>query len=95
MTVVEDQTSDMNRVTILKSLGFTWKKQQIYWESPQVFDADISAFVRFVVDDVAKLVFVSVVIEAEDSPAPALLSCLLSSSLPPPLVLGNSLSKSC
>ena len=28
---------DMNQVANLKSLGFTWKKLQIYWESPQVF----------------------------------------------------------
>ena len=43
-------------------------------------------------DGVAKLVFVSVVIEADDSPAPSLWSFLLWSPLPPPLVLGNSFS---
>ena len=75
----------MKQVTNLKSLGFTWKKQQIYWESPQVYDANISAMVLFVVDGVAKLTFVSVFVEAEDSPASA-----LSTPLPPSLVLGNS-----
>ena len=62
---------NMNQVTNLKSLGFTWKKQQIYWESPQVFDPHISATVHFVVEDAAKLAFVSTV-EADDSSAPTL-----------------------
>ena len=38
---------DMNQATNLKSLGFTWKKKQIYWESPQVFDPHVSTIVRF------------------------------------------------
>ena len=63
---------DMEQVTNLKSFGFTWKKQQIYWESPQVFDAHISTIVRFAVNGVAELIFVSVVVEAEDSSAPTL-----------------------
>ena len=63
---------DMNQVTNLKSRIFIWKKYKIYWESPQVFDLHISAIVRFVVDGFAKLVFVSVALEADDSPAPTL-----------------------
>ena len=63
---------DMNQVTNLKTLGFTWKIKQIYWKSQQVFYPHISAIFRFVVDGAAKLVFVSVVVEADDSPAPNL-----------------------
>ena len=55
----------MNQVTNLKLLGFTWKKQQIYFEFLQVFYPHISAMVRFVVDGVTKLVFVSVTVEAD------------------------------
>ena len=62
----------MNQVTNLKSMGFTWKKQQIYWESPQVFDPHIPAIFLFVVDGVAKLVFVSVAVVADDLPVPNL-----------------------
>ena len=74
---------DMNQVTNL----------QICWDSPQVFDPHISAIVRFVVDGVAKGVFLSVVVEADDSSAPTLRSSLLSPPLSPPLLLGNSLSR--
>ena len=63
---------DMKQVTYLKSLSFIWKKQKIYWESPQVFDPHISAIVRFVVDGFAKLIFASVVVEVVDSHAPTL-----------------------
>ena len=62
----------MNQVANLKSLNFKWKKHQIYWESPQIFDPHISAIARFVIDGVAKLVFVSVVAKADDSPAQTL-----------------------
>ena len=62
----------MNQVANLKSLKFTWKKQQIYWESPQAFNLNISAIVHFVVDDGAKLVFLLVIVEADDSTAPTL-----------------------
>ena len=59
----------MNQLTNLKSQGFTWKK--IYWEYPRVSTPYIYA-ILVVVDNVAKLVFVSVVVEADDSPAPTL-----------------------
>ena len=49
--------------------GFTWKKWQTYWESSENFDPHIYAIARFVADGVAILVFVSVVVEADDSPA--------------------------
>ena len=42
------------------------------WESPQVFDPLISSIAPFVVDSVAKLVFGSVVVDADNSPAPTL-----------------------
>ena len=64
--------TDMKRVTNLKSLGFTWKKWQVYWEFPQVFDPHVSAIIRFVVDGAAKLVLVSVAVETNDSPEPTL-----------------------
>ena len=48
------------------------EKQQIYWESLQAFNPHISAIVCFMVDGVAKLIFVSAVAKAEDSPAPSL-----------------------
>ena len=51
----------------------------------QVFDPHISAIFRFVVDCVAKLVLVSIVAEADDSPTPTLWSSLLSPPLPSPL----------
>ena len=63
---------DMKQVTYLKSLSFIWKKQKIYWESPQVFDPHISGIVGFVVDGFAKLIFASVVVEVVDSHAPNL-----------------------
>ena len=84
---------DMNQATNLKSLGFTWEKYQICWESLQVFDLSISAIFCFVVDGVATLVFLSVVVEAGDSSAPTQRSSLLSPPLLPPLVLENSLSR--
>ena len=74
----------MSQETNLKSLGFTWKKQQIYWKSPQIFDPHISTIFHFVVDDVWKIVFVSVIVGEDDSPAPTLWSSLLSPFLPPP-----------
>ena len=46
--------------------------KKIYWQSPKSFDPHISPMVRFVVEGVAKLVFVSVGAEADDSPAPTL-----------------------
>ena len=64
--------ADMSQVTNLKSLRFTWKKKQIYWESPQVFYPHISAIFHFVVGGVVKVIFVSVVVEADDSPASTL-----------------------
>ena len=44
----------------------------MYYESPDVFGPHIPAIVRFVVEGAAKPVFVSVVLEADDSPAPVL-----------------------
>ena len=41
------------------------KKRANLWDSPQVFDPHISAIARFVVDGVAKLVFVSAVVEKQ------------------------------
>ena len=103
--------NDLNQVTNLKSLGFTWKRiANLLWVFPEVclcdidfcgffdvaFDLHISSITYFVVDGVAKLVFVtvSVVLEADYLPAPTLLSSLLSPLFLRPLVLGNSLSKS-
>ena len=64
---------DMNQVTNLKSLGFTWQKiPNLLGGVSTSFDPHISAIVRFVVDGFADLVFVSVVVEADDSPAPTL-----------------------
>ena len=40
-------------------------------------------------ESIAKLIFVAVVIEVEDSPAPTLWSSLLSPPIPPPLALGK------
>ena len=60
------------------------------------FDPHISSIVRFLVDRVAKLVLFVSVAEADDSPAPTLRrSSLLSTLLPLPLILGNSLPSSC
>ena len=81
----------MKQVTNLKPLGFTWEKYQIYWESPEVFDPHVSAIARFVVHNVANLVFVSVVLEADDSLAPTLYISLLLPPLPPSLILWDSL----
>ena len=86
---------DMNQVTILKFLGFTWKKWQIYWESLPFLDLHISAIARLVVDGVAKPVVVSVVVEADDSHASTLWKSLLFPNLPQLLVLGSRLSNSC
>ena len=44
---------EMNQVTNLKSSGFTWKKYQIYLESPQVFNPHIAVIFCFAVDGVA------------------------------------------
>ena len=52
--------------------GFNMEILASYGESPQVFDPHISAIVCFVVDGVTKLIFVSVVVEVDDSPAPTL-----------------------
>ena len=62
---------EMNQVTNLKS-EFYMEVHTNYWESPQVFDPYISAIVRFVVDGIAELVYVSGVVEADDLPAPTL-----------------------
>ena len=48
------------------------EKQEIYWESPQVFHPHISAIFCFVINGFSKLIFVSVVAEVVDSPAPNL-----------------------
>ena len=100
----------MNRVTNLKSLGFTWKRiASLLGVFPKVglcdidfrgffdvaFDPHISSIVRFTVDRVAKLVLFESVAEADDSPAPTLRSSLLSPLLPSPLVLGSSLPNFC
>ena len=100
----------MNRVTNLKSLGFTWKRiVSLLGVFPKVglcdidfrgffdvaFDPHISSIVRFTVDRVAKLVLFEPVAEADDLPAPTLRSSLLSPLLPPPLVLGSSLPNFC
>ena len=53
---------DMNQVTNLKSMGFTRKKNQVYWKAPQVIYPHISAIVSFVIESVSKLIFVSVVV---------------------------------
>ena len=100
----------MNQVANLISLGFTRERTANLLEAfPEVvlcdidfngffdvaFDPHIYSIVRFVVDRVAKLrLFVSVA-EADDSPAPALRSSLLSPFLPLPLILENSLANSC
>ena len=98
--------NDLNQLTNLKSLSFTWKIiANLVGVFPQVvlchrdfrdfFDTHISSVVRFVVDRVEKLkLFVSVV-NPDDSPAPTLRSSLLSPLLPPPLVLRSSLLNSC
>ena len=100
----------MNQVKNLKSLGFTWKRiASLLGVFPYVvlydidfhgffdaaFDPHIYSIVRFMVDHVAKLVLFISLAEVDDSPAPTLRSSLLSPLLPPPLVLGNSLSNSC
>ena len=100
----------MNRVTNLKSLGFTWKRiASLLGVFPEVslcdidfhgffdvaFDSHISSMVHFIVDHVAKLVLFVSVAEAGDSPAPTLRSSLLSPLLLPFHVLGNSLPNSC
>ena len=101
--------NDVNQVTNLKSLGFTRERiANLLGVFPEVvlcdidfrgffdvaFDPHIFSIVRFVVNRVAKLVLFVSVTETDDSPAPAL-SSLLSSLLPPPFILGNSLPNSC
>ena len=76
-TVVEDQTwgkheLNMNEVTNLKSWGFHGKSSKFTLIFYKFFYPPISAIVRFVVDGVSKLVFVSVVVEADGWHAPAL-----------------------
>ena len=64
---------DMNQATNLKSLGFTWRKvADLLVISTEVFNPHISVIVRFVVNGVAKLLFESVLVEADDSPSPTL-----------------------
>ena len=59
------------------------------------FDHHIFSIVCFVEDRVAKLVLFVSVAEADDSPAPTLKGSLLSSRLPPPLIVRNNLPNSC
>ena len=102
--------NDINQVTNLKSLSFTWERIANLLEVfPEVvlcdidfnrffdvaFDPHISSIVHFVVAYVAKLVLFVSVAEADDSPAPTLRSSLLSPLLPLPLILGKSLPNSC
>ena len=101
----------MKQVTNLKSLGFTRERiAKLLGVFPDVvlgnidfggffdvaFDPHIFSIFRFVVDHVAikLLLFVSDA-ETDDYPAPTLRSSLLSSLLPLPLILGNSLPNSC
>ena len=79
---------DMNQVTNLKSLGFTWKKKAnllgvstSFW-SPCFYNCSFWGIV-------------SVIVEADDLPVPTLWSSFLSPPLPPPLLPGNRLSNSC
>ena len=52
---------------------FVWKTSNDTHGRPKLrINPHISANVRLVVDRVAKLVFVSVIVEADDSPAPIL-----------------------
>ena len=76
---MEDQTGELSwtKLQMWHEWVLNGRKQQIYWESSDVFGSHIPAIVRFVVDGVAKPVFVSVVLEADDSPAPVLWSSLL------------------
>ena len=62
-------TIDMNQVTNLKSLGFAWKNIINILEVTTHFWS-LYFCNRFVVEDVVKLVFLSVVVEADGSPAP-------------------------
>ena len=103
--------NDMKQVTNLKSLCFTQERiaNLLGVVFPEVFLCDIDfhgffdaaldphifSVVCFVVDHVAKLVLFVSVAEADDSPAPALKSSLLSPLLPPPLILGKCLPNSC
>ena len=102
--------NDMNQVTNLKLLGFTWKRiANLLGVFPEVFlcdidfrgfsqvafDPHVSSIVRFVVYRIAKLVLFVSVAEADDSPAPTLTSSLFSPLLHPPLILGNSLPNFC
>ena len=71
-----------------------------YMEKNNKFTGSHHKFLIFlqlsvVVDGVEELVFVSVVVEADDLPAPTLWNYLLLLPLSPPLALENSLSNSC
>ena len=102
--------NEMDQVTNLKSLGFTWKRiANLLGVFPEVvlcviefhgffdvaFDPSISSIVCFMVDHIEKLVLFVSFSKADDSPAPTLKSSLLSPLLSPPLVLGNSVLNSC
>ena len=69
--------------------------QRLFYATSVVSLMLIFSFVCFVVDCVAKLVLFVLVDEGDDSPVPTLRSSLLSPLLPPPLILGSSLTKSC
>ena len=56
----------------MKSLGFTWKNSKFTGILHKAFDPHISPTVPFVIHGVAKLIFVSVVVEADDLLAPTL-----------------------
>ena len=68
--IVTDPRGFIDAEQLLCRSAFS-RAPSFYWESPQV-DPHISAIVRFVVDGIAKLICVSVVVEAVDSPAPNL-----------------------
>ena len=84
--------NDLEEVTNLKSLDFTWKRiKNLVGVFPEVvlcdidfpgffevaFHPNISSIVHFVVDCVTKLVLFVSVAEADDSPAPTLRNSLL------------------
>ena len=103
--------NDMNQVTNLKPLGFTWKRiVNLVGVFPNfvlcdidfrgffdvTFDPYISSMVLFMVDCVAKLVLFVTLAEADDSQKPTLRSSVLSPLLPwEPLVQGNGFSNYC
>ena len=101
--------NDMQQVTHLKLLGFTWERiAKLLGVFPDVvlgnidfggffhvaFDPHISSIDHFVVDRIAKLALFVSVAKADDSAAPTLQCSLLSPLLPLPLILGNSLPNS-